>query len=202
MKKLDLKMVFITFISVILMGLALTVLNYVNLGNDPFTYMNIQIAGKIGWSLGNWQVLLNVIMFIPVIIWARDQIGIGTIFNMVLVGYSIDFFTWICEKISFGDIFSSMAIRLVVMVPAIILFVFAAATYMTTGLGTAPYDAMPFLISKKLTKVEFKWIRMAVDFTVVAIGFILSKQIGIVSVLMVLFMGQTVKFVKEKVMKR
>ena len=54
---------------------------------------------------------------------------------------------------------------------------------------------MPFLISKKLTKVEFKWIRMAVDFTVVAIGFILSKQIGIVSVLMMLFMENPVTLV-------
>lgn len=202
LKKIDFKLVAVTFISVILMGLALTLLNYVNLGNEPFTYMNLQISAYLGWSLGNWQVLLNVIMFIPVILWARDQIGIGTIFNMVLVGYSVDFFTGICEAVSFGDLVNGMAIRILVMIPAIILFVFTAATYMTTGLGTAPYDALSFLIAKKFKKIDFKWIRMIWDFAAVAIGFAFSREVGVVSILMILFMGQTVSFVKDKIMVR
>ncbi len=195
------KLAVITLISVIVMGLALSVLNLVNLGNDPFTYMNIKIAEKFDISLGNWQVVLNIIMFIPVIIWGRKQIGIGTIFNMVLVGYSVDFFSWIWNISGFDTIFDSMVVRILIMIPAIIVFVFSAAVYMSTDLGTAPYDAIPFMIAKRFAKIPFKYVRFCWDLVTVIIGFVVSGQLGIVTVAMMLFMGQAVSFVKNKIIK-
>lgn len=195
------KLILITFVSVIIMGLALSVLNLINWGNDPFTYMNVSIAKKLSVSLGNWQVALNIIMFIPVVIWGRKQIGIGTIFNMVLVGYSVDFFTWVWNVTGVDNLFDSMIIKGVMMVPAIIIFVFSAATYMSTDLGTAPYDALPFIISEKIKKVPFKNVRFCWDLITVIIGFIVSGRLAIVTVCMMLFLGQTVAFVKEKFFK-
>ncbi len=196
------KIVIVTLISVILMGLALSLLNLVNLGTDPFTYMNLKISECLGISFGNWQVFLNIIMFIPVILWARDQIGIGTIFNMILVGYSIEFFSWLWSLLSIDSMIQSLAVRCIVMIPALIIFIFAAATYMSAGLGTAPYDAIPFLVSNKINKIQFKWIRLIWDFMAIAIGFIVSKEIGVVTILMALFMGQAVTFVSNVFMKK
>lgn len=200
--KEKIKLVIITLISVIIMGFALAVLNFVDLGTDPFTYMNLKLSEAIGISFGNWQVILNVILFIPVIVWARKQIGIGTIFNMVLVGYSVEFFSWILEKMSFNSLMESLIMRLIIMIPALIIFIFAAATYMSTDLGTAPYDAIPFLISNKFSKLKFKWVRLVWDFTSIIIGFVVSGEIGIVTILMALFMGQAVAFVNKKFMKK
>jgi len=66
------KKVLITLISVLFMGISLSILNIIDYGMDSFTYMNLSISGKIGWSLGNWQMLLNILMFVPVIIWGRS----------------------------------------------------------------------------------------------------------------------------------
>lgn len=196
-KKL-LKRILLTFVSVLFMGITLSVLNIINEGMDPCTYMNISISDKIGWSLGNWQLLFNVLMFIPVILWGRKHIGIGTVFNMVLVGYTVDFCMWIWRKTGFSECLELVPIKIAVMLIAVTVFVFAAAIYMSTELGTAPYDALPMMISEKIKKVPFKVIRFVWDAATVVIGFIFSGRIGIVTILMMLFLGQTVAFVRSR----
>ena len=52
-----LKRIFMTFISVIFMGISLSVLNLIDCGLDSFTYMNVSISEKFGWTLGNWQTV-------------------------------------------------------------------------------------------------------------------------------------------------
>lgn len=201
LKKLDYKKVFITFIAVIFMGITLSVLNLINYGMDSFTYMNVSISGRIGWSLGNWQILINVLMFIPVIIWGRKQIGIGTVFNMVLVGYTVDFCMWIWGKTGFANLLSNQFVKIVFMLVALVIFILAAATYMSTDLGTAPFDALPIMISEKLPKVSFKIIRFLWDLSAIIIGFAVSGKVGIVTILMMLFLGPTVGFVRGRMFK-
>ena len=69
------------------MGITLGFLLETDLGTDPYTYMNVNVAGAIGTTLGNWQFALNLVMFIIVIlITGIRQIGPGSIANMILVG--------------------------------------------------------------------------------------------------------------------
>ena len=62
-------------LAVIVMGFALSWLVLVNFGTDPCTSMNLAISGRLGMSLGNWQALLNCLLFIIVILWGREYIG-------------------------------------------------------------------------------------------------------------------------------
>ena len=90
---------------------------------------------------------------------------------MFLVGYSIDFFSWVWSLLPDG-LLDSMAVRLGVLLPALAVFVVAAGAYMVTELGTAPYDAIPFLIVKAQKKVPFRVVRMVFDFTVIVIAWV------------------------------
>lgn len=80
-------------VAVIVMGFALSWLVLVDMGTDPCTLMNLTISSRLGISLGNWQALFNSILFIIVIWKGREHIGFGTLANMFLVGYSLDFFS-------------------------------------------------------------------------------------------------------------
>ncbi len=191
-----------TLISVFFMGFTLSILKLVNLGTDPFSYMNLSISARFGIGFGNWQMALNIILFIPVILWGRKQIGIGTVLNMVLVGYTVDFCLWLWEISGFETLFDSMVFRLLIMIPALAAFIVSASVYMSTDLGTAPYDALPFMISQKLPSVPFQYIRVGWDFTAVLIGFIFSGSVGVVTILMSLFLGQTVSLVAKKMPRR
>lgn len=58
-------------------------------GLDSFTAVNTGISNKLGIGLGVYQLAVNLVIFIFILWLDRKQIGIGTILNMVLVGFEI-----------------------------------------------------------------------------------------------------------------
>lgn len=181
-------------IAVILMGFALSWLLLVDLGTDPCTLLNKSISAHLGMSIGNWQAIFNTILLIFVILFGGRNLGFGTLANMFLVGYSIDFFSWIWAKILPPDLFTSMGVRIAVLIPALILFILAAAFYMDIDMGTAPYDAVSFIISTHLPNVSFRVIRIVYDFVVTALAVLLGGKLGIVTVLMVVTLGPVIEW--------
>ena len=113
---------------------------------------------------------------------------------MFLVGYSIDFFSWIWAKVLPADLFTSMGVRIAVLIPALVLFILAASFYMDVDMGTAPYDAVSFIISTHLPNVSFRVIRIVYDFVVTAIAVLLGGKLGIVTVLMVITLGPVIEW--------
>lgn len=201
-KKLDRKMALITFAGVICMGITLAFLKLVNFGTDPYSYMNFAISETIGWSLGNWQLLFNILLFIPVLLWGRDQIGLGTVFNMVLIGYTVDLTMWLLELVNFPALLENPVIRWSVMLVSLAGFIFSAAIYMAAGMGASPFDALSIMIAHKLPKLPFTVVRFLYDLVVTLIGLLFGGKLGVVTVLMVLFLGISVDFVAKKIFKR
>ena len=179
-KNVDKRRLVIVVCAVIMMGLALSFLNRTNLGTDPCTMFNLGMSRLLGISLGTWQALFNSFLFIFVFIFARNQIGWGTLANMFLVGYSFDFFTWLNNKWIAQDAFDSMAVRILVMIPALFVFIMAASAYMGASLGTSPYDAISYILADKIKKVPFRVIRIIYDLVVCIAGWALGSPLGVV----------------------
>lgn len=196
-----LKRFIMVVLAVTVMGFSLSFLLLVNLGTDPCTMMNKAIAARIGMSIGNWQALLNVLLLIVVLIFGGRNLGFGTLANMFLVGYSIDFFSWLWEKILPLEAFQLWSVRIGVFVPAFLIFIFAAAVYMDVDLGTAPYDAIPMIVSSHLEKVPFKAVRITFDFLVIGIGLIFGGKPELVTILVAAFLGPVIEFVEKYVEK-
>ena len=76
-----------------------------------------------------------------------------------------------------------MGVRIAVLIPALILFILAASFYMDVDMGTAPYDAVSFIISTHLPNVSFR-----------AIAVLLGGKLGIVTVLMVITLGPVIEW--------
>ena len=186
-------------LSVVTMGFCLSYLNLAAFGTDPCTTLNLKISEILGISLGNWQALFNCILFIFVFFLAKEQIGWGTLANMFLVGYSFDFFATINNKILPANLFESMTIRILFTIPALTIFVFAAAIYMALQQGTAPYDAIPFIIHKKWSNVPFRMIRMSWDIGFCMLGILLGANLGIVTLIMAFTLGPVISYVQPKI---
>ena len=201
-KKHFLPRLVVTVTAVIIMGFCLSWLLLVDLGTDPCTLMNNSIAKTIGMSLGNWQALLNIILLVIVVMFGGRNLGFGTLANMFLVGYSIDFFSWIWAQIVPAGLFDSWVVKILVLVPALVVFVFAVAVYVDMNMGTAPYDAVPMIIAKRLPKVPFKVVRIAFDAVVTIIGMLFGGSLGIVTFLMVLALGPVIEGVSKMISKK
>ncbi|MCR5763861.1 MAG: hypothetical protein K6G00_10820 [Treponema sp.] len=164
--------------AIFFMGFTLSFLIEAAWGTDPCSFMNINISNKIGWTLGNWQFTLNLIMLIFTIAFNPRLIGVGTILNMVLIGYTADFFTWLWKNIGFHAIVTNpdfFYIRVIVFIAAIIFFVISAAVYMNSEMGLSPYDAAIKIISSKINKIPYFIIRIIYDLLAIVIGLIAGK---------------------------
>ena len=172
--------------------------------------MNLAISDKLGMAIGDWQALMNIVLLIFVIIFGGRNLGFGTLANMFLVGYSLQFFSWLWgvvlpAGVVTDGVFTSMAVRICVLFPSLICFIFAAALYMDVDLGTAPYDAVPYIIwnalKKKASSIPFRFVRMGFDIFVVIIALIFGGKLGVVTVLMAFVLGPVIEFVGNLLQK-
>ena len=163
---------------VALMGFSISWLVPCGFGTDGFTALNLAVSAKLGLSFGTWQAALNIALFLLVLAFGRRHIGLGTFANMLLVGYICDSFQLDLGHGAAGGLFAPLLTRVLVAVPALGLFVLAAAVYMDMDLGVAPYDALPFILHKALRgRVPFSVLRVAYDLAVIALGYVLARAV-------------------------
>ena len=87
-------------------------------GVDPFSCMNMGISGFLGMSFGNWQLIANILLLIVVFFTARSFIGLGTVVNMVFVGYIADFVCWLAQD---AGMESPLALRIALLLVGIVM---------------------------------------------------------------------------------
>lgn len=189
----------VLILSVVLMGMCIAFFEKTRVGTDPCTVFNLSMAQNVlHWqNLGTWQLLFNLVLLAVILLLREGRcIGLGSLANMVLVGYSRDFFKPIVETLLPGEV-ESLLVRGAVFVPAMVLFLVAVAFYMVVELGTAPYDAMSQIISRR-TKLPFVVVRVTYDIVITAIGFLLGGQIGVFTVLSCFFLGPVIAAIAAK----
>ena len=103
----------IMIMSILLMGFSVSIFSYSGMGVDPFTALNMSVSEKLGISFGLYQMCVNGVILILVAFTSKKLINLGTIVNMVGVGYVCEFFTSIYDRFLPQEI--SFAARLIFM---------------------------------------------------------------------------------------
>ncbi|WP_139650950.1 YczE/YyaS/YitT family protein [Raoultibacter phocaeensis] len=189
-KKLAKRVAFST-LGIVIISLGIAVNRIGGVGVDPFTAMNIGISDMLGISLGVYQLVVNLIILIPIFIFGRKQIGIGTIINLVGVGFLVDFFTWALTSTLPLD--GGLVQAGICLVIGVALFTFGVSTYMNTDTGVAPYDAVAIVISNR-TPAPYTPVRMAQDILVAIVAFFVGGPIGVFTVIAAFFAGPLITF--------
>ena len=177
-------------IAVSLMGLGVAMFNLLGFGADPCTVMNMGLSTNLGIPFGTLQLLVNCLLILVVIRYDPGRIGLGTLANMVLVGYAAQFFMAVFDRIPALSALTLTA-RLIIFVPTLLLFLMAASTYMCVDMGVAPYDAIPQIIAARMNW-PFRLVRMAWDFVMMLGGYMLGSTVGLVTIGITLFLGPLV----------
>lgn len=188
--------------SILLMGFSVSVFSYSGMGVDPYTALNMSIAEKMGISFGFWQMCLNGAILVIVALVAKKLINVGTIFNMVGVGYVCEFFTGIHDAILPEE--NPLFVRITFMALGVFLLSLSASLYFNCNLGVSPYDALGFVMEDN-TKLKYKWCRVATDLICTIAAISMGGPVGIGTVVTAFFMGPVVSFcdtaISQKVMK-
>lgn len=179
-------------------GLGLSLLRAVNLGTDPCSCLTQGVTNFVPLSFGTCQLLCHLVTFVFVLRYDLSMIGFGTIGNMCFLGYISDFFQWIWSLLLPAGFFEVVLNRYILLLPSLAVFLLGAAAYMCAGLGSSPYDALPFNISGHVRRFPFKIVRMLWDISFMAAGFVLGGDVGIVTILVAFFLGPIITGVQKK----
>ena len=183
---------------VLAQGMGLSLLRSVNLGTDPCSCLTQGVTNFVPLSCGTCQLLCHLVTFLFVIRFDTGMIGFGTVGNMCFLGYISDFFKWVWTLVLPAGFFDAAMNRYLLLIPSLAVFLLGAAAYMCAGLGSSPYDALPFIISGHVKKFSFKVVRMIWDISFMAAGFLLGGDVGIVTVLVAFFLGPIITWVQKK----
>lgn len=173
------------------------------LGVDACTGMNLGISSFLHMSFGNWQLIANILILTAVFFTMRSCIGIGTIVNMICVGYIADFICWLFNNIVPFQM--GTGLRLLFMSAALLLGPAGVALYMKANMGIAPYDSIAPVI-EKLTKgkLSFTKARIFSDIVCLSLGCIFCLLSGgniwhilnIATVINALITGPLIRFAR------
>ena len=181
-------------ITLISFGAALS--QTMNMGLDPFTAINTGASELLGFTLGNFQLFVNAAILAIILFFDRKIIGWGTIFNLVLVGYMIEFFISMLESFIDPTQFAFI-VQLLITVVAIIIFTFGVALYMDADLGVSPYDAIAPVITDRVS-ASYKTVRMIQDIVVVITAWILGGPVGVSTFITGFLAGPLIDFFSNR----
>lgn len=189
----------IMFLSILLMGFAVSVFSYSGMGVDPFTALNMSISAKLGVSFGLFQMCMNGAILVLVALTSKKLINLGTVVNMVGVGYVCEFFTGIYDKFLPQEI--SFVAKLIFMALGVFLLSLSASLYFNCNLGVSPYDALGFVMEDNV-KIKYKWSRVITDLICTGVAFALGGPIGIGTVVTAFCMGPIIAFCDSNISKK
>lgn len=176
LRNMSVKNIFFMIFGVILIGVGGGIFRLVNLGVDPFACTVKGISAWTGVQFGNVQLIYNLVLLIFVLFSCRESLGLGTIFNMVGVGYISDFTLWLTSDIL--KLTPGIAVRVLLLLVFLIVFALGIAMYMEADMGTAPYDTLGEIIDRATHgKIPFKYARVGLDVTSVLLGILFGTII-------------------------
>ena len=181
---LSIKRVAILFFGLAIFGLGDSILIQGGIGNAPWTVLAEGLTLKTGISIGTATLLISLsvmLLWIPL----QERPGFGTLANILIIAIFIEIGTVVFPKQSSslsGVIFSLIGIALVGV---------GSSLYITCGLGPGPRDGAMTGIHYR-TGVRIGRVRLGIEGTVLAIGFLMGGTVGLGTALFALLIGQSI----------
>lgn len=125
----------------------------------------------------------------------RRKIGLGTFINIFLLGYVVQFSSWLFDSWMPNP---SLGIKLLFLIIAVVIMCFGSSLYFTGDLGVSTYDAVALILSEKKV-ARFQFCRIGSDFICTVCGYLFGATVGIGTLITAFFMGPVIAVFNRKV---
>jgi len=163
-----------------------------NLGVAPWDTFHQGLSNLINVTFGQASIIVGFIIVL-LNLYLKENIGIGTILNMVVIGLFVDLI-FNCNIIPIMDGFIS---GLVMIILSMFVIALASFCYIGAKFGSGPRDGLMVGLTKK-TGYPVGLIRGLIELSVLFIGFLLGGKVGIGTVILAFGIGPTVQFTFDK----
>jgi uncharacterized membrane protein YczE len=154
------------------------------LGTDPWTVLAQGLALRTPLSIGGATILIGVVVllgWIPL----RERPGLGTILDVVLIGVAIDVMLPVLPQPT------GLVARLAFVVSGTLVVGVGSGLYLGAGLGPGPRDGWMTGLHARLGQPVWR-VRLAIEATALAAGWLLGGTVGIGTVLHAVLIGPAV----------
>lgn len=185
---------------VAMIGVSIGIFRIVGFGTDPCSTFTLGVSARTGISFGTCQVIFNVILALIVLRFDLSKINIGTVLNMVCVGYIADFCVYLVTPL-LPETGLSMASRLLLFAVSMAVFLVSASFYIIADLGVAPYDGVPQVLAAHAKKLSARTVRVLWDVSILMTGFFLGSTVGLTTLFTGFCLGPAITAVSRRVEK-
>ena len=160
-------------------GIVLTI--KANIGYAPWDVLHVGIANRTIFSLGVVSIIVGLVLVIIVTLF-KEKFGLGTIFNMVLIGVFID--------IIFPDfpVAKNMLFGFIMLICGLFIIAIGTYFYIKSGFGAGPRDNLMVVLAR-ITKLPAGLCRGIIELLVTIAGWLLGGMVGIGTIISVIAIG-------------
>ena len=198
--KHNIKRILMTTLGVLLGGFAVGFFNISGFGADPFQVFVQGINNFSPLDFGTTYTIVNALELILIFFMDKKKIGLGTVINIFLLGYVVDFSeSTLRTLVGCGDSDPAMWLRIIFLLIGVIVISLSAAIYFVPQMGVSTHDAISLYISEKQSKVKFQYCRIINDVIDVVIGVILGARFGVGTLIAAFGMGPLIAFFRRTI---
>lgn len=163
-----------------------------SLGTDTFTVFIQGLSRLTGLTVGTVHVIILCALMLVMLLTTKGYVKPGTVVCAFCGGPIIDFFSWLLRDAVNGA--SPMAVRILSMLAGCVILSLGMSVVINSNAGTGPNDLIAILLSDRLPRIQFRWVRVGCDLFFVVAGFLLGGTVGAGTIAAVCLTGPLVQF--------
>jgi len=174
-------------IGFLLYGLSIALAIRANLGTGTWAVLDVALSKITGWTPGTMTVLVGFAVLVSALL-MREQIGWGTLGNILSIGPWLDLFLWLIPAME-----KNLPAQLALLLAGILTQGVATAIYIGVDAGAGPRDSLMLAI-KRTTGVSYRVARGLIEVSVLVIGWLLGGPAGIGTAIHALLIGTAMQW--------
>lgn len=186
--KEDLKripMLFLGFVT-LAFGIYLTKLSLLGLSSWGVFHDGVSIVTHLPFGVVTQLLGLSILVISMILL--KTKVGLGTLLNIVFVGWFIDLFDMLYKVMP-----ENLILQFIVLIAGVLLTTLGRSIYIASKLGPGPRDGL-FVGISRMTKIQVKYVKITIELIVLLIGILLGGKAGIGTVIIVVVSGYIVQF--------
>ena len=190
--------IILTVIGAILCGLGCGFMNYAALGMDAIGLFYDGIRSILNLSpdqIGTASYIVCAIL--SVFLWFADRryVSVGSVIYIVMYGLFANLGTVLWTKL-IPD--SSIVINALISASGMLILYIGLGIYIAVDIGVDAFSGVMLWLSN-ITHKEMKYVKIAFDFGLAVIGFLLGGTLGIVTPVTIIIGGPCISFFTKKI---
>ncbi len=184
--QLWLRQFLILVVGLFFFALALMLSIYANIGANSWMVFHDGIAIQTPLTIGQASQAVGLVMI--VVSWIVGiRPGMGTVLNMLLVGWFMDLIVW-SGMLQYA---TTLPVQLSMLATSILILGLSSGMYIKAGFGAGPRDSFN-LAMIELTNLSITVSRWAIEGSVVVLGILMGGQFGFGTILYAILIGPAV----------